>query len=366
MVILEEITKQILDSREHEKAQQMLSLAIDAGELATFYYEPLSNLFSGNDTLKKWFGLSPVDKIALPHAIAAVVPEDRDRVSQAIIDVLSPASDGNYAIEYRISALPDEIRTVEATGKVNYDNHGNPLSLNGTLRDITEQKKDEQRKDDFISMVSHELKTPLTSLNGYIQLMQRKAKATDDEGLANMLNKAAKQIASMGAMIHGFLNVSRLESGKLAIDLSTFDLFDVFKELEEDLRATSETHNIVVSTPHSVTINADREKIIQVIQNLTGNAAKYSPSGSEITLSYKVQANEIYISVQDEGMGIAEEDKEQIFERYYRVKNKNTGSISGFGIGLYLCREIIERHRGRIFVDQSEVGAKFTFVLPLN
>jgi len=366
LVILEEITDQIVRQREHDKAQQMFTMAVDAGGLGTFFYEPKSNLFSGNETLKKWFGLSPDEKIDLSIAMSTIADEDRDRVSEAIAFALSKESEGYYAVEYNL-VLPDSdyVRTVQAIGRTYYDQHGEAISLNGTLRDVTEQKKDEQRKDDFISMVSHELKTPLTSLNAYLQLLQRRANIAGDVSLISILDKALKQTRSMGSMINGFLNVSRLDSGKLAIDLVEFDLSDLLKDVEEELHATIHTHQIKIEVANSIVINADRDKIAQVIYNLTGNAVKYSPMGSEIKVSYREVNKDVYISVEDQGLGIAEGDRDQIFERYYRVKNNKTGSIAGFGIGLYLCKEIVERHGGRIFLENKpENGAKFTFVIP--
>lgn len=365
LVILEEITKQILDSREHEKAQQMLSLAIDAGELGTFYYEPSSNLFSGNDMLKNWFGLSSNEKMDLSSAFAAIHDEDKQRVAKAISEALIPEHGGRYAIDYRLKTNSStEIRTVQAIGRTTFDSNGNALSLNGTLRDITEQKKDEQRKDDFISMVSHELKTPLTSLSAYIQVLQRTAIKQEDKALDNVLGKALKQIRSMTSMINGFLNVSRLESGKMSIEISSFSVKELFHELESELHATIHTHTLEFEVANEIYIKADRDKIAQVIQNLVGNAVKYSPIGSVITLRYELKNNDVVFSIQDKGMGISAEDHEHIFERYYRVKNQNMGSIAGFGIGLYLCKEIVERHGGTIWLNSEwEKGTTFFFKL---
>ncbi|RZL68741.1 MAG: PAS domain S-box protein [Pedobacter sp.] len=366
LVILEEITKQILDSREHEKAQQMLSLAIDAGELGTFYYEPANNLFSGNELLRTWFGLSSNDKIDLNAAIAAIHEDDKEMVSNAISDALLQESGGRYAIDYRLkNSLSPEIRTVQAIGRTTFDSDGKAISLNGTLRDITEQKQDEQRKDDFISMVSHELKTPLTSLNAYIQVLQRTAIKQEDIALDSVLGKALKQIRSMTSMINGFLNVSRLESGKMSIDISSFSVKELFSELESELCATIHTHTLEFEAAEDIYINADRDKIAQVIQNLVGNSVKYSPMGSTITLKYELKNKDIIFSIQDRGMGISHEDHEHIFERYYRVKTQHMGSIAGFGIGLYLCKEIVERHGGTIWLNSEwEKGTTFFFKLP--
>jgi two-component system sensor histidine kinase VicK len=369
LVILEEVTDQILQRRDNEKDQQMLAMAIDAGALATFYYEPSTNFFSGNSLLKKWFGLSSDERIDLSIALEVIVSKDKERVISAINYAINESSDGHYFIEYEIHNKQDhQPRLLQAHGRVSYDSRGIPLSLNGTLRDITEQKRDEQKKDDFIAMVSHELKTPLTSLKGYLQLLQRNTKLSENQSVQIILEKSSKQIQKMNSMIHGFLNVSRLDSGKLIIDKLNFDLKEFFAELEEELSTSIHTHKLLFKPSASLLISADREKISQVILNLIGNAVKYSPMDSEITVSYALlQDHKVKVSVHDQGIGIKKEDQQYIFERYYRVTGAHTGSISGFGIGLYLCKEIIGLHNGQITVNSGETtGTIFSFILPLK
>ena len=368
LVILEEITQQIMLRKKNENDQQMLSLAVDAGELATFYYQTETNLFSGNTLLKRWFGLSSDEHMDLSLAIAVILPEDRDRVSLAIEHVLSKDSDGHYFIEYRIQNNVDKkIRLLQANGRVFYDRKGNPLSLNGTLRDITEQKKEEQRKDDFIGMVSHELKTPLTSLKAYLQILQRMDLLTKDPMSQNMLGKSVKQVQYMNTMINGFLNVSRLDSGQLHLVKTVFDFQSLLAEIEDEVLSTIKTHHFLFKASGKIMIHADREKIAQVLHNLVGNAVKYSPLRSTIRVDYSANDNSIKVNVQDLGKGIDEVDQQRIFERYYRVKENTGGLISGFGIGLYLCREIIELHNGTIQVQSvKDEGSIFSFTLPFN
>lgn len=298
-----------------------------------------------------------------------IVPDDRERVISAINNAVSESSDGHYAIEYRIQNKQDfNARLLQATGRASYDAMGKPVSLNGTLRDITEQKKDEQRKDDFIAMVSHELKTPLTSLKGYLQLLQRNTKPLEKVTQLGIVEKSLKQVHKMNNMIHGFLNVSRLESGRLLIEKKEFDLKGVFWELEEELLATIHTHKLLFEPSGSLIVFADQEKISQVIHNLIGNAVKYSPIGSLITVRYIVdEKGSVRVDVSDCGIGIKKEDQQYIFERYYRVAGAHTDFISGFGIGLYLCKEIIGLHNGQINVNSNEnTGTTFSFTLPLK
>ncbi|MCJ8155663.1 ATP-binding protein [Chryseobacterium sp. SSA4.19] len=368
LIILDEITDQVLERRKNEKDQQMLALAIEAGDLATFYYEPATNLFSGNTLLKSWFGLADEELLDLSVAVASISEQDRERVIAAIGDALSEDSDGNYFIEYRIVHPHKPTgRLVQARGKVFYDTNGNAMSLNGTLRDITEQKAEEQRKNDFISIVSHELKTPLTSINAWLQMMQRQAILAENATQQDITDKSLRQVRNMNSLINGFLNISRLDSGRMMIEHSEFDLKELFSELEDEFQSRILTHKIVVDHPQALQLNADRNKMSQVIQNLVENAVKYSPVGTEIKFGYSATENKtVEIFVIDQGMGIAEEDRDQIFDRYYRADKNRVGSISGFGIGLYLCREIVEIHNGHISVkSNTEGGSTFKVLLPI-
>lgn len=369
LIILEEITEQVLARRKNENDQQMLALAIDAGQLATFYYQPATNLFSGNTLLKTWFGLSSEEHLDLSLALEMIVPEDRDRVTAAIMNSLDKDADGHYFIEYRIQNKTDrKIRLLQANGRVFYDQKGNPLSLNGTLRDITEQKKEEERKDDFMGMVSHELKTPLTSLKAYIQILQRLPVNAENSRQENILERCLKQTDYMNSMINGFLNVSRLDSGQLHMDKKAFDFPLLFSEIEDEVLSINHNRNFIFKPSGQTSVLADREKISQVLHNLIGNAIKYSPFESVITVEYlTIGDNSLKVSVQDEGIGISADDQQRIFDRYYRAKDLHSKSIAGFGIGLYLCKEIIELHGGTIQVQSAKnKGTVFSFVLPID
>ncbi|MBD8083042.1 PAS domain-containing sensor histidine kinase [Chryseobacterium caseinilyticum] len=369
LVILEEITQQVLERRKNENDQQMLALAIDAGELATFYYQPATNLFSGNNLLKTWFGLSSEENIDLSVALDVIISEDRDRVTEAITNSLGKDSDGHYFIEYKIQNKTDQkVRLLQANGRVFFDKDGNPLSLNGTLRDITEQKKEDQRKDDFMGMVSHELKTPLTSLKAYLQMIQRIGANEDSSKQQNMLEKSLKQVDYMNGMINGFLNVSRLDSAQMHIEKTVFDFELLFAEIEDEVLSTTQNRNFIFKSSGQKLILADRGKISQVLHNLIGNSVKYSPAGSPIIIEYSdLGANRLKITVTDHGIGIPEADQHRIFDRYYRVKDESSRSIAGFGIGLYLCKEIIELHNGQIQVQSfKDYGTTFSVIIPVG
>jgi len=224
--------------------------------------------------------------------------------------------------------------------------------------------KEDQQKNDFISMVSHELKTPLTSISAYVQLMQ--SRSLTDTFVANTLAKVQKQIRKMSTLISSFLNVSRLESGEIQLNLSHFDLNKLIHDLVEDLRLIYPTNRIDFEEGDAKLIYADKDKIGSVISNLISNAVKYSDQKSTILVQSATRENEIYFSVTDHGIGIQAHDLGKIFDRFYRVESHQTETISGFGIGLYLSAEIINRHNGKIWVESKYgEGSIFHFEIPL-
>lgn len=272
-----------------------------------------------------------------------------------------------YDVEYSIIGLHDrKKRWVKATGKL-YQSEAEPNGhFSGTLFDITEQKENELRKNDFIAMVSHELKTPLTSLSGFIQLLELRARKANDQASLPFIEKSRKQIKKMTTMINGFLNVSRLESGKIHIEQIPFDMKDLVREIEEETLAANTSHHIVFHPVETTWVMGDRDKIGQVITNFISNALKYSASGTTVQVVCVLKEGNSQVSVHDEGLGIAQSDAEKIFERYYRVERYEQKDISGFGIGLYLCAEIIKRHQGEIWVEsEPKNGSTFFFSIPV-
>jgi len=237
----------------------------------------------------------------------------------------------------------------------------------GTVLDITESKRDEIRKNDFIAMASHELKTPLTSLKSYIQLLAKKLSKTDDDFVSNALTKAENQVNKMSDLIYGFLDLSQLESGKLSAKLQPFDIIKLINETIADINLSNNSHTIIFNSTGPIKVNADRERIGQVISNFLGNAIKYSPKESPIIVTCKVTGDSVQVAVTDYGIGIKQRDQEKLFQRFYRVENERAKNISGFGIGLYLASEIIQRHKGNIWVESQEgSGSTFYFSLPIT
>lgn len=220
------------------------------------------------------------------------------------------------------------------------------------------------KKDEFIGLASHELKTPLTSISGYIQILERRLISPQEQ---LFLNRAGKQIKKLTMLVNDLLDVSKIEVGKLKF---TYEQFDLVKSIQEsiDLLAQGyEKYTISFETNvEECLIWADSQRIEQVLLNLLNNAIKYSPGKDKILVTLIRLEQEVKVSVQDFGIGIPEDQIKKVFSRFYRVDN-NTPNISGLGLGLFLSHEIITRHQGSIWVDSSfGIGSIFWIRLPIQ
>jgi len=360
-----DVTEQVNARKEVAEINERLNIAIDAGELGYTEVELATGTLICNDSFKRCYGRSKDEDFTYSDLYDTILPEYREDVRQQVKE--AQAEHSLFEAKYEVLWPDGTLHWISAQGRARYDRNGKADRMVGIVANITEQKQDDQRKNDFIGMVSHELKTPLTSMKGYIQILQGKAVKYDDGFSVKVLEKAANQVSKMSVLINGFLNVSRLESGKIHINRQKFDMAELVKEAEDEVRSTISSHQIIFAPVVETFVKADRDKIGQVVNNLISNAVKYSPGGSTIEVACVTLNNNALVSVKDEGIGIDTKDVNRLFERYYRVDNENMGTISGFGIGLYLSSEIIQRHDGNIGVESVlGKGSTFWFTLPVK
>jgi len=292
-------------------------------------------------------------------------PDDRALVTKVTTEALREKNSVQF--EFRIADNRGGYSWLLNRATPRFHQDGSFVGFVSSTIDITGIKENEQRKNDFISMVSHELKTPLTSAISYVQVSQKKAAEYDDALTAGMLDRAGVQLRKMTGMINGFLNVSRLESGMIHMERELFDLALLVKEAGTEAATTFTGHHLHFSPSAEIMVNADREKIGQVINNLISNAEKYSAPGTSIHIACNTVDGRAQVSVSDEGIGISPEDLPRLFERFYRVKANDTKHIAGFGIGLYICSEIIKALGGEIWATSTPgKGSTFYFSLPLS
>lgn len=366
---VQDISEQKRIMQDLSKSEENLRLATQAAELGTFDMDLMNQSLIWDNRCRELFGIDDSGPLSYETSfLLGLHPDDRQKTDDAVTHAFNKGlSNGEYDVEYRTIGITDKrLRWVRAKGKVMFTDEEVPYRFIGTVLDITESKQDEIRKNDFIAMASHELKTPLTSLKAYIQVLLSKAVTAGDAFLINALQKSENQVNKMTKLIYGFLDLSKLESGKLTLDKSETDINSLIEEVVADYRPIAASHIITFEGGPLVTLEADREKIGQVINNLISNAVKYSPKNTAVKVSIQTQEGRVKVSVQDRGIGIKLKDQQNIFKRFYRVEDESTKGFSGFGIGLYLCAEIVELHHGKIGVESQEgQGAEFYFVLPV-
>ncbi len=322
-----------------------------------------SVITSWNAAAERMFGYTAEEMIG--ETIYKLIPPDRHEEEP---EILARLKSGERVQHFETRRLMHDGNLIDVSLTISpvKDDKGNIIGLSKIARDITERKQDEQRKNDFIGMASHELKTPLTSLKAMLQILEAKFEDSDDDFTAGALAKSSQQVNRMVNIINGFLNISRFESGKMVIEKRRLNLVDLINDVMNETQFSFTTHHIHYIPCEPLMIEADYDKISSVIINLISNAVKYSPQGSAINLSCKQTLGKVIVSVQDQGMGIKAEDQEKLFQRYYRIEGEHTRNISGFGIGLYLCMEIIRRHDGKIWVEsEPNKGSTFYFELPI-
>ena len=367
LIVAFEITEQILAKQDLQNAFEQLRLSKEAAEFGTFDFNLVTGQMDWDARCRELFGIKHQDKVGFEtDFIPALHPLDRECVVNLIDTLMADESlGGEYDAEFRtIGTEAGMPRWIRAKGKLFFKD-GKPLRFIGSVLDVTDQKESEQRKNDFIGMVSHELKTPLTSMMAYQQMLQKKLQGNADAFTKVAIEKSNQQILKMTALINGFLNISNLESGKIKLVKETFDVRKLLEEVIEDFLMVNNTHHILLHACDEALVYADREKISSVVSNLISNAIKYSPNGKNVEVTCLSEGDTIKVSVKDEGMGIKESDQVKLFERFYRISTSHRQNISGFGIGLYLSKEIVERHDGYIWLEsKSGKGSVFTFVLP--
>jgi signal transduction histidine kinase len=231
---------------------------------------------------------------------------------------------------------------------------------------LQELKEFEKRKDAFISLASHELKTPLTTLKVYLHIFEEHFKKIKDEQHLNFAVKAGSQITKLSKLIYDLLDMSRLHSGILDYEDSIFTYTDLVKEVINNFQSSTSSHTIKFTGNASSKIKGDKERLTNAIINLLSNAVKFSPNQNKIVLQLSEENNFITTTVKDFGIGISQDHHDRIFERFYRVNDNHQQTYPGLGIGLYITAEIVKRHGGNILV-KSEEGKEtnFTFTLPV-
>ena len=234
-------------------------------------------------------------------------------------------------------------------------------------QDITHEKALEDRREEYIGIASHELKKPIATLSLYSELLAKRLELDRDKKNLQMLRDIQGQAGRLVTLVDDLLTVGKIEADKLELHKVVFNPKIFISQIIRDFQQSNVGHKVVLSGTLARPVRADKERIAQVFINLLTNATKYSPSGSKVLVRVRRQKNKCVVSIQDFGSGIAKKDQKDIFTRFFRVNDMGARSPSGLGLGLYISKGIMKKHRERLWVESVEgKGSTFSFTLSLS
>lgn len=291
-----------------------------------------------------------------------VHPEDLEKELPLWRDSLGKGED--WTIEKRLRRKDGTYKWYLCHSIAQLDNNANVIGWIGTNTEIQEHKMKEQQMDEFISIASHEMKTPLTTAKGYIELLLLSLNEQDPPVL--FASKALKSIERLQDLVAELLDASKIKNGQLNYNITTFDFNRMLDETIENIQLTSKTHILKKVGISDCQITGDKERLQQVLINLLSNAIKYSPKADQVIITIEELQETIQVSVRDFGVGIPRHHLEKVFDRYYRVQEHSI-HFQGLGIGLFISSNIVQRHKGKMWVEsESGEGSTFFFNLPIQ
>ncbi|WCT13349.1 sensor histidine kinase [Mucilaginibacter jinjuensis] len=368
------IARDISDHTIARERQAILAAIVDTSDDCILSKTLDGIITSWNKSAERMFGYTEAE--AIGKHITLIIPADRLAEEQYIIsevrkgnkvdhfETIRLAKDGRQIpISLSVSPIVDDKGTVIGASKIARDISTDLAIKEENKRLFEEVKALNEKKDEFIGLASHELKTPLASISGYLQILNT---MVTEEKARKFLGKARGQVKKLSALVADLLDVSKIEAGKLQFKSELVDLKKIAEETIELVALTNRDYHIKLDTPASLMlVRGDAHRIEQVITNLLTNAIRYSPGQDQVEVTIKANLQNVTLAVRDQGIGIPADKLKDVFSRFYRIDNTNP-YISGLGIGLFLAYEIIERHQGQIWAE-SELGkgSSFCFSLPL-
>ncbi|MCD0456412.1 PAS domain S-box protein [Chryseobacterium sp. LC2016-27] len=361
LIVANDVTEQVNARRSVTEINNRLEIALDASKLGSTEVELSTGMMTSNAQFKYNYGFLPHEEFNYPDLFEAMLPEYRESVKALVQEAIR--TNGIYKAEYPVKWKDGSIHWIQAHGRPRYDDNGIANRMVGMTADITEKKLAEQRKDDFLSVASHELKTPLTAVRGSIQLLNRIKDRPYSSMHEKLIEQSENSIEKMCMLVDELLNMSKMGQDDLDLSYSLFNIYDMLSSSCSHIRF-EDGYQIHLSGDEKLEVFADLNRIEQVVINFVNNAVKYGKNSKNIFLLVEDKGEDIKVSVKDLGLGIPESALPFIFERYYRADHLGR-SYSGLGLGLYICSEIIKKHSGKIGVESKMgEGSNFWFTLP--
>lgn len=291
-----------------------------------------------------------------------------------LISLVNNESDDAGQKEIEVNANLDQTRRVlRASNAVVQDEDGKTVGMVSVLSDVTKQRELDRLKDEFVSKVTHELRTPIVAIKHSLAVLEEESEGKLDEAQLNFLGIANRNLERLGKLVDELLDLAKLEARKVELDYKNVSMQEVLQTAQEGLQAWAQSKSIhldLQADGQLPQIEMDADRIIQVLNNLMGNAIKFTPEGGKVTCSAKAVngGTEVEISVTDTGVGISKEDLSKLFQKFQQVgKGEKRSGVSGTGLGLTIAKEIVTLHGGKIWAESEPgQGASFKFTLPLN
>jgi two-component system phosphate regulon sensor histidine kinase PhoR len=243
---------------------------------------------------------------------------------------------------------------------------GDPVMALAILRDITQQKEIEQLQRDFVSIVSHELRAPLTAIKGFAKTLVMKDEELTPATRREFLSTVNEQAERLARLVDDLLQVSRIDAKRVRIEWSEVDVDETLHDLVGQFHSKWGSRRLILDTARGLPrLKADRSKLEEILINLIDNAIKYSPEWTPVRVTARVTGDEIEVAIADRGFGIAPEDAAQLFQKFQRISTPATRDIGGSGLGLYIVKGLVEAHGGRVWVESVPgAGSTFAFTMP--
>jgi PAS domain S-box-containing protein len=362
------VARNITDRKLTEEAlflsEQRQSIAIQSTQMGEWDWDIPADRVKWNEHASRLLGMTTgAGSSHNPSFFTCIHPEDLPAVRQALDITLK----GSLILqsEYRIIRADNaETAWVSMYGRVITHRDEQPVRMIGVIYDITARKMLEKQKDDFISIASHELKTPVSSIRGYSQLVLQTLNERGDTENAQLLIKMNSQVERLTRLLYALLDSTSMLEGRLRLIPEPFDVNQLIQQEIEDLQLIYPRHRLTWRPGKIAIVHADKGRIRQVLTNLISNAAKYSSEATEIVIATEDLMDGVLVKVTDQGIGISVEDQARIFERYFRGGEHEWNKHS-FGLGLYISLEIIKQHHGMMGVESVRgEGSTFYFKLP--
>jgi signal transduction histidine kinase len=349
-----------------EVTQEHFKIALDQVQLGFWELDLNDYALNCTSKCKTNIGIPVSELLNYDKLLECILVEDRPLMPEAIIKAIQSA-DGVYSLQYRVRHADQSIHWIDAKGTVLFEAEV-PGRIIGTMVDITEKKDLELLRDELFNVTTHELKTPLSAVKGYLQLLDRFISTTGNEKIAQVAKRALGSVERITRLLNEMADPANLYSNQIRLAKDYFDLNALSEEIAGNTMLINPDYQIQVTTTNTDSLAfADRYRIGQVLTNLVNNAVKYSPECKQIAISIGTHNDQIKVLVKDYGIGLAKSEHQKVFQKFYRA-NSTPKNIPGFGIGLFLSAEIIIRHGGFIGVadNEAENGTSFYFTLPVT